>query len=276
MKRKCIRIAVLLAVLAFAVWMVWGNTTVGITHYAVKSRRLPAAFNGFKIAVVSDFHNAQYGNDNAGLLADIRAQQPDIIAITGDFVDCHRTDFGVAERFAKGLVEIAPCYYVLGNHETWIGEGKESYEQAMKAAGVMILRNAFVPLKRNGETLQIIGLDDPDFGDTNFALQKELVSMPLMDDYSILLSHRPEMFEVYSAENMDLALCGHAHGGQVRLPFIGGLFAPNQGLFPKYDAGMFTEKNTTMIISRGIGNSSFPVRFNNRPEILIVRLFSEA
>ena len=90
--------------------------------------------------------------------------------------------------------------------------------------------------------------------------------------YAILLSHRPELFETYAACGVDLVLSGHAHGGQFRLPFIGGLIAPNQGLFPKYDAGLFTDGNTNMIVSRGIGNSIIPIRFNNRPEIVLLEL----
>ena len=94
-------------------------------------------------------------------------------------------------------------------------------------------------------------------------------------NFTILLSHRPELFEVYADNKMDLVLSGHAHGGQFRLPFVGGLVAPNQGLFPKYDAGLYTEENTNMIVSRGIGNSILPFRFNNRPEVILIELESE-
>ena len=96
------------------------------------------------------------------------------------------------------------------------------------------------------------------------------------DGYTILLSHRPELFEVYAENNIDLIFSGHAHGGQFRIPFVGGLIAPNQGLFPKYDAGIYEEGNTTMVVSRGIGNSIVPFRINNRPEIVLVELASQA
>lgn len=93
--------------------------------------------------------------------------------------------------------------------------------------------------------------------------------------YSILLSHRPELFEVYAKNNIDLILSGHAHGGQFCLPLIGGLLAPNQGLFPKYDSGIYTQENTNMVVSRGIGNRLFPFRFNNCPEVILIELKSK-
>ena len=132
-------------------------------------------------------------------------------------------------------------------------------------------------LTKGSETIQIAGLDDPDFTERDTYIQDSMVqtkisNLSLSDEYCILLSHRPELFEEYVSEEVDLVLSGHAHGGQFRVPFIGGIIAPNQGLFPKYDAGKYSKNHTTMIVSRGIGNSIIPVRINNRPEIVIVEL----
>ena len=147
-------------------------------------------------------------------------------------------------------------------------------------SGVAILHDRAVQLIKNTESIQLAGLDDPDFTD-RAPLQQSMIktkinNMNLTDNYCVLLSHRPEAFEDYVSENIDLVLSGHAHGGQFRLPIIGGIVAPNQGLFPKYDAGIYSENYTTMVVSRGIGNSIIPIRFNNRPEIISVELICES
>ena len=175
------------------------------------------------------------------------------------------------------LMQIAPCYYVTGNHEAWIGTQFSELEKMLFAENVQILHDEVIRLEKDGQTIQLAGLDDPDFTERDTAVKQSILptklnQMNLSEEYCILLSHRPEMFEAYVEENIDLVLSGHAHGGQFRLPFIGGIVAPNQGLFPKYDAGKFTRNNTTMIVSRGIGNSIMPIRFNNRPEIVVIEL----
>ena len=200
-----------------------------------------------------------------------------MIAITGDLVDSGRTDIGVAENLIRQLAMTAPCYYVTGNHEAWIGEQYQKLEKILLNEGVVILHDQSVSMTKNDETIQIVGLDDPDFTDRDSSIQesmleRKLEEMELTGGFCILLSHRPEVFNAYVAENIDLVLCGHAHGGQFRIPGVGGLVAPNQGLLPKYDAGEYSENNTTMIVSRGIGNSVIPVRINNRPEIVVVEL----
>ena len=262
------------------VWTIWGNVTVGVTRYTVTSNRLPHSFDGYKIAVVSDLHNAQFGNNNSQLVEKIKKEHPDIIAITGDFVDSNRTDIKIAIQLVSQLTEIAPCYYVTGNHEAWIKEKYNELEKGLIAEDVVALHDNVIQLTKGSESIQIAGMDDPDFTDRYTYIQKSMVqtricNMSLSDEYCILLSHRPETFESYVSEEVDLVLSGHAHGGQFRVPFIGGIIAPDQGLFPKFDAGKYIKNNTIMIVSRGIGNSIIPVRFNNRPEIVIVELIRE-
>ncbi len=280
MKKKRLLIILLTVFIVFVIWMVWGNATVGVTHNTVVINRLPAAFEHYKIAVVSDLHNAEFGQNNSRLFSLIAKEKPDLIAITGDFIDSSRMNMETAVNLAEKLAETAPCYYVTGNHEAWIGETYRKLEDKLLHAGVIVLHDKAERLEKDHAVIQIAGLDDPDFTDRDPSVQESMLktklhNMDLTEGCCILLSHRPETFHAYVSENIDLALSGHAHGGQFRLPFIGGLAAPNQGFFPKYDAGMYIEENTTMIVSRGIGNSIIPIRFNNRPEIVIVELVSD-
>ena len=153
----------------------------------------------------------------------------------------------------------------------------------LEAAGVAVLENERAEIELSGETISILGVDDPSFntdylfGDSAAVVSNTLTEISTGDDgFALLLSHRPELFDTYVACGMDLTLSGHAHGGQFRLPFVGGLVAPNQGLFPKYDSGLYTDGGTNMIVSRGIGNSILPFRFNNRPEVILIELKATA
>ena len=264
------------------IWTVWGNTALMTNAVAISSSRIPAAFSGFRIAQVSDLHNAEFGKNNAELLKLLSESRPDIIVITGDLIDANHTDVGIALGFAQESVRIAPTYYVTGNHEA-ASPQYDTLKAGLEEAGVIVLEDEAVSLERNGETITLLGLGDPDFtvkGDM-FGETSAMVSTKLknLDDgeggYTILLSHRPELFETYVNCSIDLVFAGHAHGGQFRLPFIGGVIAPNQGLFPKYDGGLYTDGGTNMVVSRGIGNSIIPLRFNNRPEIVLVELNAE-
>lgn len=261
------------------IWTVWGNTALMTNAVAISSSRIPAAFSGFRIAQVSDLHNAEFGKNNTELLKLLSESRSDIIVITGDLIDANHTDVGIALGFAQESVRIAPTYYVTGNHEA-ASPQYDTLKAGLEEAGVIVLEDEAISLERNGETITLLGLGDPDFtvkgdmfGETSAMVSTKLRN--LIDDesrYTILLSHRPELFETYTDGGIDLVFSGHAHGGQFRLPFIGGLAAPNQGLFPQYDAGLYTDGGTSMVVSRGIGNSIIPFRFNNRPEIVLVEL----
>ena len=279
-KRRTIIIAVAAVLLALAVWTVWGNTALELNTYKVSSDALSDAFNGYRIAHVSDLHNAELGDGNEKLLAMLRAAEPDMIAITGDMIDSRNTDVEVALNFAEKAMQIAPCYYVTGNHEARVSEYDE-LKAGLEACGVIVLENEREQIEMSGEFITILGVDDPSFntdylfGDSASVVSSTLAEISTEDDvFTVLLSHRPELFDTYVACGMDLTLSGHAHGGQFRLPFVGGLVAPNQGFFPKYDSGIYTENGTNMIVSRGIGNSLLPFRFNNRPEVILIELRS--
>lgn len=281
-KKKCIFLAVVVIILvALVIWIAWGNTALELSTYTVSSSKLPQSFDGYRIAHVSDLHNAEMGKDNEKLLTILRDADPDMIAITGDLIDSRNTDIEVALQFIRKAVKIAPCYYVTGNHEARVNEYDE-LKAGMEAAGVTVLEDVRTEISMEGETITLIGVNDPSyqtdylFGDAESVMNAKLEGLHTENDgFTILLSHRPELFNTYADHDIDLILSGHAHGGQFRLPFIGGLVAPNQGLFPEYDAGIYTEGNTNMLVSRGIGNSILPFRINNRPEVILIELQAE-
>ena len=281
-KKRIIVFAVVATILlGLIIWTAWGNTALELNHYTISSDRLTEAFDGYRIAHVSDLHNTEMGKDNEKLLDMLQEADPDIIAITGDIIDSRNTDIDVALQFTKDAMEIAPCYYVTGNHEARVSEYDE-LKEGMIELGVVVLEDGRIELEQSGETITLLGVKDPSFqtdylfGDSETVMQSKLQEIVNEEDsYTILLSHRPELFEVYTESKVDLVLSGHAHGGQFRLPFVGGLVAPNQGLFPKYDAGLYTEENTNMVVSKGIGNSILPFRFNNRPEVILIELQSK-
>ena len=276
MKKLIVALSILLIILM--IWTIWGNTALELNKHAIKSSKIPREFDGFKIAQISDLHNAQMGDANEKLLAMIKEADPDIIAITGDMIDSRRVDIQVALDFAKEAIKIAPCYYVNGNHELRVLEYEE-LKEGLEDLGVIILENAKATITKEDESLTIIGLSDPSlesgyiYTEEGEVLNLYLNKLSKRDDnYKILLSHRPEYFELYFEAGMDLVLSGHAHGGQIRLPFVGGVIAPHQGFFPEYDGGLYIKEETNMIVSRGIGNSLFPLRFNNRPEVVLIEL----
>lgn len=273
-KTICILSGILLILI---VWTAWGNAALELNTYTISSRGLPDAFDGYRIAQVSDLHNAEFGDRNQRLLEMLREAEPDMIAITGDLIDSRKTNIAVALAFAEEAVKFAPCYYVSGNHEARVSEYQD-LKTGLEAAGVTVLDDAQVKIEVSGESITVIGVNDPsfhaDYLTSDAAVMDRKLSELSSEDagFTILLSHRPELFDTYVAHDMDLILTGHAHGGQFRLPLIGGLIAPNQGLFPKYDDGLYSEGNTNMIVSRGLGNSIIPFRFNNRPEVVLIEL----
>ena len=278
-KKKFIMLAVVAAVLvALVIWIAWGNTALELNAYTISSSKLPQSFDGYRIAHVSDLHNAEMGKDNEKLLTLLRDADPDMIAITGDLIDSRNTNIEVALQFICEAVKIAPCYYVTGNHEARVNEYGE-LKTEMEAAGVTVLEDIQAEISMEGEFIVLIGVNDPSyqtdylFGDAESVIDAKLEELHTENgEFTVLLSHRPELFDTYADHGMDLVLSGHAHGGQFRLPFVGGVVAPNQGLFPEYDAGIYTEDNTNMLVSRGVGNSILPFRINNRPEVILIEL----
>ncbi len=281
MKSKLKLTILIVAFLLFALivtLVIVENNMVQLNKYDVSTNKLSSDFN-LKIAHISDFHNTRL-KDKA--IERLKEAEPDIIVVTGDLIDSRKTKVQVSVDFMAEAVEIAPCYYVTGNHESRIPESLSELLVALDDLGVTVLRNESVLLDINGEKINLIGVEDPKFtlkkDSTKGAKTVVYESLePLISDeyYNLVLCHRPEVFDTYVSLDVDLALSGHAHGGQIRLPLIGGIISPNQGLFPKYDAGHFEQGSTNMIVSRGVGNSLFPFRMNNKPEVLLIELKGE-
>ncbi len=278
-KRAFLCLTVLLLI-ALVIWISWGNTALAVTNYQIESARLPVSFDGFTIVQISDLHNASFGKNNEKLLKLIEAQAPDLIVLTGDLIDASHTELQIAESFIEAALDIAPIYLITGNHEAAL-DNWNAVKDRWSGAGAIILEDTSVTLTRSDGSLVLTGLQDPAFltgeqsADLSQSIQSTLNSLaPQETAFHLLLAHRPELFDVYAVCPVDLILSGHAHGGQFRLPFIGGLYAPGQGLFPQYASGLFTQNETAMIVSRGLGNSVIPFRLNNRPEVVVVTLQS--
>ncbi len=260
------------------------NKNIQVTNKVVVNSKIPTAFNGFTIVQISDFHNATFGECNIDLINKIKGlEQVDIILITGDLIDSRHTNVDGAINVVQELTKIAPTYYTTGNHEFRIPDDFEKLESAMVESGVNIVRNSSVTIEKDKELIQVIGVDDYSFyagEETEYdedVLRKLLDSIAELnnkDVFSILLSHRPDLLPIYAASEVDLVFSGHTHGGQIRLPFIGGVLAPSEGILPYYDGDkeVYESGVTDMFISRGLGNSLFPIRINNRPEIIVATL----
>ncbi len=262
------------------------NKALVITEYNITSDKIPRSFEGFRIVQISDLHNEEYGKNNKNLINKIIEANPHIVVLTGDIIDSRNTDVNVALDFMEQVVEIVPVYYVKGNHEDRIPAKYNEMEEEMLKLGVTVfnMKKRNDTIEVDGEKIQIIGIDDSvswlisyrgQENDYDGTIAKFLKDNNDKNLYTILLSHRPELFYEYVGGEVDLVFTGHTHGGQIRIPYLGGVIAPDQkGLFPKFDSGLFTESDTTMIISRGVGNSIIPLRVNNRPEVVLVILNS--
>lgn len=281
-KRKKQMICLGISMILCVIWIYWGNHSVQVTDVQISDEGIPEPFDHFVIAHISDLHNARFGRKQQKLLQKIHDINPDIIVITGDLIDSNRTDIDTAMELAEGAVSLAPVYYVTGNHEAF-SENYPVLRERLKEKGVFVLEDESVLVEKSGAVIRLIGLNDPDFTLRNdlFGQKEEMTDKKIQDIianiscYSVLLAHRPELIKVYSKNSINLVLSGHAHGGQFRLPFVGGIIAPNQGLFPKYTAGSYVMGKTQMVVSRGLGNSIIPFRINNRPELIAVELKHE-
>lgn len=271
-KKKRRYIVLIVTVATLSIFLYWQNNDIMTTRITYVNNKIPSAFDGYVIVQISDLHNMRFGNDQSVLLQKIKDADPDMIVVTGDLIDNVHTDFAVAMEFIQGAVKIAPVYYVPGNHEARISNYPELVS-LMTSAGVQLLENKQIDLERNGSSIELLGIIDPFFAPVKTSLDGLDFTDP--SSFKILLSHRPELIKLYASKHIDLVLSGHAHGGQIRIPYLmPGLIAPNQGFFPKYTSGSYKESTTTEIVSRGLGNSTFPFRVFNRPEILVITLKS--
>lgn len=278
MKKLKILVIVLLIFLGIGYYLS-PRERIDVEAFSMDNAKIPKSFNGYRIVQISDLHNKDWSkNDKLKKL--VQELEPNIIVITGDLIDSRKPKPEIAYDFIKSIKDIAPIYYVTGNHEYYLG-GQKIVDQLNKL-GVRVLLDEVIDLEKDGEVIKLIGFNDPTFGGESYMDPAEAIvdskfnNLNLKDeDYKILLSHRPELFETYVNNKVDLALTGHAHGGQIVLPFVGGLIAPDQGFFPKYRDGQYDKDGTSMIVSRGLGDSILPVRINNNYHLVLVELKSK-
>ncbi len=268
----------LAAFIVLAGFFVFENNDIVVSKFTYASERLPKAFEGFVIAQISDLHNKRFGANQKRIFQKLKDANPDLIVVTGDVLDHRRYDFAPVIELMNGAKKLAPVVYVPGNHEESTGRYIE-IKEALLRAGVTVLGDASYTVSRDDDTVTVLGVLDPAFSKLRQTRKTDASDMRRFlntqyeeNDFTILLSHRAELLKLYSEVGVDLVFAGHAHGGQIRLPFIGGLYAPGQGVFPKYTSGRHDAGNTTMYISRGLGNSVFPLRIFNRPELVVVTL----
>lgn len=272
-RRKKAICLLLLALALLGVLAVMGlQNRLVVRSYAITSEKLTAPV---RVVFLSDLHSCDYGEGQAELLELVAAQEPDLVLLGGDWVDDEfdRLDPERAYTAATALAERWPTYYVTGNHEHWSGQA-EAIKARMTACGVTVLAGEAVTVELEGQRLQICGLDDPAVGETVWKEQMEALRAVAGEEaFSILLSHRPERLGDYGG--FDLAFSGHAHGGQWRIPgLLNGLFAPDQGFFPKYAGGAYgLDGGGQLVVGRGLARESTRVsRLYNPPEIVVVDL----
>ena len=288
MKNKKIVVLVCIALIFISILMYF-RKKIDVTKYTISNKKIPEEFNGFKILQLSDFHSEGYRNTTERLIDKVKNINPDIIVMTGDMVSWDMEDIEEVKILIKSLSEVYPIYYIDGNHEHLaeiLRPGRYvAFNEFMQELGVTIIKNNYVEIYKGDKSINLYGVDLPLDGDTGlyinrFQLEKNYVEKTLpeadKEKFNILLAHTPAFIKQYSQWGADLVLAGHMHGGIVRIPFTNiGLLSPERTIFPKYAAGKFKVKDSTMIVNRGIGTSSFKLRIFNNPEITVITLKSK-
>lgn len=270
--RKKVWLIILLLVIVLA--LIGLDQRMIVRNYTVKTDKLNAPV---RLAVVTDFHGCDYGEDAADLVQAVTDLQPDAVLLVGDIFD-DVIPWDDSEALVRSLAQRWPCYYVTGNHEYWSNRVDEIC-QIITEAGVTVLDQNCAELVLNGQPLNICGIPDPYANVNTWDALTSATGDMRQEGYTILLAHRPEVIEQYAAKgSFDLVVSGHAHGGQFRIPLlVNGLYAPNQGWFPKYAGGMYEVEGTTLIVSRGLARESTSIpRIFNRPELVMIELCPSA
>lgn len=274
--RGCLTALIILALIAAAAAFLIKDSRddLEISRYEVASQKLPESFDGFKIVQLSDLHGAEFGEDGMELVDKVGSLEPDMIALTGDFVT-DEGDLAAVKKLAGRLTELCPVYFVSGNHEFGSGLAVK-VRNILERAGVKYLSNEYLTISRGDDEILLGGVEDPlayaDMLSPDELAQKMNDAAP--DAFKILLGHRNYWMTEYPELPVDLIFCGHAHGGLIRIPGVGGLIGTDRRLFPDFDAGEYNNGRYTLIVSRGLGNSVSIPRIFNRPEIVCVELSS--
>ena len=288
MKNKKIIVSICIVLIFISIVMCFINK-IDVTKYTISNEKIPEEFNGFKIVQLSDFHSQGYRNTTEDIINKVKDINPDIIVMTGDMVSWDIEDIEEVKILIKSLAELYPIYYIDGNHEHLaeiLRPGKYvAFIEFMKELGVATIKNDYIEIYKGDKSINLYGINLPLDGATGlyvnkFQLEKNYVEKTLPEaneeKFNILLAHTPTFIKQYSQWGADLVLCGHMHGGIVRIPFTNiGLLSPERTIFPKYAAGKFKVNGSIMIVNRGIGGSSFDLRLFNNPEITVITLRSK-
>lgn len=270
--KRLIKIVVALGALVCFVYI--NQQWLQLTKYSITLKKLPKNMDGLRIVQISDLHHSKFGDKQKQLIQKVKEQKPNLIVITGDLVDRYNYDLERSLDAVRGFVKIAPVYYVVGNHEVSTND-VDHIKEKLTELGVHVLSNSAVNFSMNGATIQIIGIDDPLSGKTTDGMLNLALTGVDKTKLQILLAHRPEYYDSYKQHGVDLTFNGHAHGGQIRIPGLGGIIDHQLHLFPSHIDGVEQIGNMTQIISRGLGNSGATIRIFNRPEIVVAELHTK-
>ena len=273
MKKKRSKAILIFAalVLLLAGTLYISNFTLTVSRFSIVSDKLPQSFNGFKIAHISDLHGAEFGLKNEKLLKVLKDDAPDIIAITGDIADSKQTQ-EIAISLCEAMCDIAPVYFVAGNHE-WALDDPRGFFSRLEETGVRVLENEYEVFEINGEQIVLGGVGDPNGPYDQISPTDFMATLP--DSYRVILYHRNDSLKLFASLGADLVLSGHAHGGLIRLPLVGGLIGTDRDWFPDYTSGIYESGETKMVVSRGLGNVGKTFRVFNSPQLIFVTLETE-
>lgn len=284
---KIVLICLAFAVIIFIMEILRSRYVLGVNRKNVSLAALPEAFSGTKIVLISDLHQIRFGEYNVELAKRIKREKPDYILFAGDMGDSMKFNVDAFYELMESLGSDIPLIMVPGNHDLRLGGGDvhKNFAREVESAGAVLLNNTCAELAKGGKKLYIYGFCQPldpqegvpakrwNFSQPGKEELRSLIGICPDDAPVILLAHDPQPFEVYSEWGADLVLAGHMHGGQVRLPVLGGVFAPEKKFFPKYTAGLYNNGESKMFVTRGLGSTWAP-RFLNAPEICVLTLLT--
>lgn len=262
--------------------------TLEVTKYVVENKKVPKEFDGYNIVQISDLHSKLFGENNKKLIQKIKSLNPDIVVVTGDLIDGENNNYNVALDFMKEISKLYRVYYIIGNHEqkSLIKKYKDEYKDyfnKLHQIDFVNLDNNKVEIVKGYSNINLYGLtvpyscykylfDNQETTSIDIDFLEEKLGKVDREQFNILLAHTPFYFDEYEKWGADLTLCGHVHGGIVRLPIVGGLLSPDRKFFPKYDLGEYIKNKSTMIVSKGLGGSKVLIRVNCKPEIVNIKL----
>ena len=281
--RYVVTVIILIFLIIIGILYYDSNTRLVTTEYTLYYENLPDTFDGYRIVSLADIHATEHGENNIRLIDAVSAANPDIIAITGDLIDRYQAgkpverQLEIAQDLVEQLVPIAPVYFITGNHEWDSGKIRPLLEM-LKDSGVDVLQNQYRRLEIGGDSIILAGVEDPN-GPADMIKPDEFIESIRQNengDFIVVLYHRNYSLSLFSRVGVDLILSGHSHGGMVRFPFTDGLIGPNNEFFPTYTSGVYTMRETNMVVSRGAGNHMGWTRFLNNPEVVVVELRVES